>query len=106
VEDVGLARADAPVLVMALFAAHQHFEYPEHDRLLILLHAARALATGPKDRSTDELANWAKLTADEDGVVPGTPTMRSTCTPAQYHRTSNGRKQARLSASPTDMQTA
>lgn len=73
VEDVGMARPEAPAVVQALFAAHTQFAYPEHDRFLLLLHAARYLAESPKDRSTDDLANWVKLTADADGVRPEVP---------------------------------
>jgi replication-associated recombination protein RarA len=73
VEDVGLAQPLAPVVVGALHRAHTEFAHPEHDRFLLLLHAARYLAESPKDRSTDDLANWVKLTADDDGVLPVIP---------------------------------
>jgi replication-associated recombination protein RarA len=73
VEDVGMARQDAPAVVHALFASRDQFTYPEHDRFLLLLHAARLLAESPKDRSTDDLATWVKVTADEDGVLPEVP---------------------------------
>lgn len=73
VEDVGLARPEAAAVVHALFSSRDQFAYPEHDRFLLLLHAARYLAESPKDRSTDDLANWVKLTADHDGVQPEVP---------------------------------
>jgi hypothetical protein len=39
---------------------HQRFARPEHDRFLFAAHAIRVLASGKKDRTTDDMVNWAK----------------------------------------------
>ena len=61
VEDIGFGRPDAPVLVETLFQQHLRYERPEHDRFLFAVHAIRLLATSEKERSSDDLANWAKF---------------------------------------------
>jgi replication-associated recombination protein RarA len=60
VEDVGYGNLDAPVLVDTLYRTHQRFARPEHDRFLFAAHAIRVLADGLKDRTTDDMVNWAK----------------------------------------------
>ncbi len=60
VEDVGLGRIDAPVLVDALDRNHSRFDRPSHDRFLFAAHAIRILAASDKDRTTDDMVNWAK----------------------------------------------
>jgi replication-associated recombination protein RarA len=73
VEDVGLGRPDAPVLVNALHQMHTEFAWPGGDRFLFAAHAIRALATSPKDRTTDELANLIAHQVDVEGVKPDIP---------------------------------
>jgi replication-associated recombination protein RarA len=58
VEDVGLGRPDAVVIVGALERGRRRFARPAHDRFLFAAHAVRVLAGASKDRSTDELVNW------------------------------------------------
>ena len=60
VEDVGYGNLDAPVLVDTLYRMHERFPRPEHDRFLFAAHAIRVLASGRKDRTTDDMVNWAK----------------------------------------------
>ncbi len=60
VEDVGLGNAQAPVLIETLFQMHQRYPRPQHDRFLFAAHAIRVMAAGPKDRTTDDMVNWAK----------------------------------------------
>ena len=60
VEDVGFGNLDAPVLVDTLYRTHQRFDRPTHDRFLFAAHAIRVLASGKKDRTTDDMVNWAK----------------------------------------------
>ena len=60
VEDVGLGNAQAPVLVETLLQQHQRYPRPQHDRFLFAAHAIRVMASGPKDRTTDDMVNWAK----------------------------------------------
>lgn len=60
IEDIGFGRVDAPVLIETLFKQHQRFQWPEHDRYLFAVHAIRLLSTSEKERTSDDLANWAK----------------------------------------------
>lgn len=60
VEDIGLGNAQAPILVNTLFEMHQRYPRPEHDRFMFAAHAIRVMGSGPKDRTTDEMASWAR----------------------------------------------
>ena len=60
VEDVGAGNLNAPVLVETLFQMHQRYPRPQHDRFLFAAHAIRVMASGQKDRTTDDMVNWAK----------------------------------------------
>ena len=60
VEDVGAGNLNAPVLIETLFQMHQRYPRPQHDRFLFAAHAIRVMAGGPKDRTTDDMVNWAK----------------------------------------------
>ncbi|MBK8084812.1 MAG: AAA family ATPase [Devosia sp.] len=60
VEDVGLGNPEAPILIDTLYRMHQRFQRPEHDRFLFAAHAIRVMAAGPKDRTTDDMLNWAR----------------------------------------------
>lgn len=60
VEDIGLGNAQAPILVNTLFEMHQRCPRPEHDRFMFAAHAIRVMGSGPKDRTTDEMASWAR----------------------------------------------
>ena len=60
VEDIGLGNPQAPVLVETLYQQHQRYARPGHDRFLFAAHAVRVMAGGQKDRTTDDMVNWAK----------------------------------------------
>lgn len=60
VEDVGFGNLDAPVLVETLYRMHQRYQRLGHDRFLFAAHAIRVMAQGEKDRTTDDMVNWAK----------------------------------------------
>ncbi|HVY51844.1 MAG TPA: AAA family ATPase [Devosia sp.] len=60
VEDVGLGNPTAPILVETLYRMHERHARPQHDRFLFAAHAIRVMASGLKDRTTDDMANWAK----------------------------------------------
>ena len=60
VEDVGAGNFNAPVLVNTLFEMHKRYLRPGHDRFLFAAHAIRVMASGPKDRTTDDMVNWAR----------------------------------------------
>ena len=60
VEDVGYGNLDAPILTETLYQQHMRYPRPQHDRFLFAAHAIRVLAAGQKDRTTDDMVNWAK----------------------------------------------
>jgi len=60
VEDIGFGNPQAPILIDTLFRMHERIERPQHDRFLFAAHAIRALAMSEKDRTTDDMVNWAK----------------------------------------------
>jgi len=60
IEDVGFGNLNAPALVETLFQMHKRYARPTHDRFLFAAHAIRVMAGGPKDRTTDDMVNWAK----------------------------------------------
>jgi hypothetical protein len=39
---------------------HERYERPGHDRFLFAAHAIRVMASGEKDRTTDDMVNWAR----------------------------------------------
>ena len=59
VEDIGLGNAQAPVLVETLYQQHKRYDRPTGDRFLFAAHAVRVLASGEKDRTSDDMVNWA-----------------------------------------------
>ena len=73
VEDVGSGNFLEPAIVDALYRMHQRFSRGAGDRFLFAAHAVRLLATSPKDRTTDEMANWAMLKTNIRGERPQIP---------------------------------
>ena len=70
VEDVGLGRADAPLIVRALEEFRRAAPRESPDRLIYLVHAVRLLALSPKDRTSDEMATWVRRVVDEGLARP------------------------------------
>jgi replication-associated recombination protein RarA len=60
VEDIGFGKLQAPVLVETLYRQHERHPRPGGERFLFAAHAIRVLATSAKDRTSDDLVNWAK----------------------------------------------
>jgi replication-associated recombination protein RarA len=60
VEDIGFGNLDAPVLVETLYQQHKRYPRPVGDRFLFAAHAVRVLSGSKKDRTTDDMVNWAK----------------------------------------------
>ena len=60
VEDIGFGNLDAPVLLETLYQQHKRYPRPAGDRFLFAAHAVRILSGSKKDRTTDDMVNWAK----------------------------------------------
>ncbi len=73
VEGVGLGNPNAPVLIETLFGMHKRYPRPQHDRFLFAAHAIRVMASGPKDRTTDDMVNWAKNAIALGEALPEIP---------------------------------
>jgi replication-associated recombination protein RarA len=73
VEDVGSGSFLEPVIVDALCRMRERFPRGAGDRFLFAAHAVRLLATSQKDRSTDEMVNWAMLVTNIRGERPQIP---------------------------------
>lgn len=72
-EDVGSGTFNEPVIVNALYQMHGRVDRELGDRFLFAVHAVRLLATSPKDRTSDELANWARHSVDSGQRLPLIP---------------------------------
>lgn len=59
VEDIGLGNPQAPILVETLYQQHKRYQRPGGDRFLFAAHAFRVLAGSTKERTTDDMVNWA-----------------------------------------------
>ena len=73
VEDVGAGNLSLPVLVDTLYRTHTRYVRPIGDRFLFAAHAIRLIAESPKDRTTDDMVNYAKLENQVRGNAPEIP---------------------------------
>lgn len=73
VEDVGLGNASLPVLVETLLQQHGRYPRPLGDRFLFAAHAVRVIAASPKDRTSDDMTNWARLELVVRDTAPEVP---------------------------------
>jgi replication-associated recombination protein RarA len=73
VEDVGSGSFLEPVIVDALCRMRLRFPRGAGDRFIFAAHAVRLLAMSPKDRTTDEMTNWAMLMTNVRGERPEIP---------------------------------
>jgi replication-associated recombination protein RarA len=70
VEDVGFGRFEAPILIRTLDEFRQGAVRESPDRLIFLVHAVRALALSPKDRTSDEMATWVREATNAGDARP------------------------------------
>jgi replication-associated recombination protein RarA len=61
VEDVGKGNTMMPILVDALCGMHLRITQPSGDRYLFAAHAIRMIAESAKDRTSNDMINFAKL---------------------------------------------
>ena len=73
VEDVGFGNPTAPVLAETLYNMHERYPRPLHDRFLFAAHLIRVLSTSRKDRTSDDMANWAKHSVSMGERLPEVP---------------------------------
>lgn len=73
VEDVGFGDAHAPLVIDALERMATRFPRGSGDRDLFAIHAVRYLSLTFKDRSTDEMYNWMRLSVERTGLRPAIP---------------------------------
>ena len=73
VEDVGAGNIMLPVIVDTLFRTHERYPRPVGDRFLFAAHAIRLIAESPKDRTTDDMVNFARLENQVRDHAPDVP---------------------------------
>ena len=73
VEDVGMGNPQMPVLVETLYQQHKRLPRPSGDRFLFAAHAVRLISGSTKDRTSDDLVNWAKRTVELGERLPQIP---------------------------------
>ena len=71
VEDIGLGNPNAPVLIETLYQQHKRYPRPAGDRFLFAAHAIRVLTRSEKDRTSDDMVNWAKRSIELGDNLPG-----------------------------------
>ena len=70
---IGFGDVSAPVLIESLDRLRQRFQYGEGDRTVFAIHAARYLCGCAKDRSSDEMLNWMRMSdarPESQPVIP------------------------------------
>lgn len=73
VEDIGFGNVDAPVLIETLYQQHKRYPRPAGDRFLFAAHAIRVLTGSKKDRTSDDMVNWAKRSMELGENLPEIP---------------------------------
>ena len=73
VEDIGFGNVDAPVLIETLYQQHKRYPRPAGDRFLFAAHAVRVLTASKKDRTSDDMVNWAKRSIELGENLPEIP---------------------------------
>ena len=73
VEDIGLGNPQAPVLIETLYQQHHRHDRLTGDRFLFAAHAIRVLATSVKDRTSDDMVNWARHSVALSERLPDIP---------------------------------
>lgn len=73
VEDVGGGNIMLPVIVDTLYRTHQRYPRPAGDRFLFAAHAIRLIADSPKDRTSDDMVNFARLENQVRDHAPEVP---------------------------------
>ncbi|MBE9638710.1 AAA family ATPase [Salipiger mangrovisoli] len=73
VEDVGTGNPQLPVLVETLYQQHKRYPRPTGDRFLFAAHAIRMISGSEKERTSDDLVNWARRSVELGERLPEIP---------------------------------
>lgn len=73
VEDIGYGEVQAPLLIQTLETMSHRYGRGEGDRYLFAIYAVRYLASCQKDRSSDEMLNWARRGLAQGSLRPTIP---------------------------------
>ncbi|MEF2070093.1 AAA family ATPase [Consotaella aegiceratis] len=73
VEDVGSGNPMLPVLIDTLYRTHSRYPRPDGDRFLFAAHAIRMIADSKKDRTSDDMVNFARLENQVRDKAPPIP---------------------------------
>lgn len=73
VEDIGPGDVNMPVRIETLNTQRQRFDRGDGDRMLFAVHAVRLLCESTKDRSSDDLTNWALRASELGEAAPEIP---------------------------------
>lgn len=73
VEDVGTGSPQLPVLVETLYQQHKRYPRPAGDRFLFAAHAIRMISGSEKERTSDDLVNWARRSVELGERLPEIP---------------------------------
>lgn len=73
VEDVGTGNPQLPVLVETLYQQHKRYPRPAGDRFLFAAHAIRMISGSEKERTSDDLVNWARRSVELGERLPEIP---------------------------------
>ncbi|MGI3166869.1 AAA family ATPase [Pseudooceanicola sp. 200-1SW] len=73
VEDVGTGNTQLPVLVETLYQQHKRYPRPAGDRFLFAAQAIRLIAGSEKERTADDLVNWARRSVELGERLPEIP---------------------------------
>ncbi|ADO41339.1 ATPase AAA [Ketogulonicigenium vulgare] len=70
VEDVGLGNPGLPSIIETLYQQHMRYPRPAGDRFLFAAHAIRMIAGSVKERTSDDLVNWARRSVELGERMP------------------------------------
>ncbi|AJY45015.1 ATPase AAA [Martelella endophytica] len=73
VEDVGTGNPNLPVIVETLYQQHKRYPRPVGDRFLFAAHVIRLIAGSEKERTSDDLVNWARRSVELGENLPQIP---------------------------------
>ena len=92
VEDIGFGEPHAPMMINALYQMLSTFDRSLGERKLFAVHAVRYLCGCQKDRSSDEMVNWAMHAVAQGKAKPSIPDYALDMHTAQGRAMGRGRR--------------